>query len=60
MSKVTKHTKVRSYDGVEGKRRQVWCPNCHAPSVVYNFTWQERECPECHVIIPKTDWEVLG
>ena len=60
VEKVTKQTKIRKYDGVARKRRQIFCPECGAPSLVYTFKWQTRECPECHVTSPKTKWEVLG
>ena len=43
VEKVTKQTKIRKYDGVARKRRQIFCPECGAPSLVYTFKWQTRE-----------------
>ena len=58
MNNVTKHTRVRKIDGVDEARRQIFCPTCSAPTVVYHFSWSAIECPHCHNDINKTEWEL--
>ena len=58
MNNVTKHTRVKKIDGVDEARRQIFCPTCSAPTVVYHFAWSALQCSYCENDINKTEWEL--
>jgi len=58
MKRVTKNTRVRKIEGADEARRQIFCPTCSAPTVVYHFAWSATQCGYCNNMINKTDWEL--
>src|SRR5210317_163169 len=36
--------------------REIYCPECNAPSTVYNFAWYSLKCHNCEEFVPAAGW----
>ena len=49
---------VNRYTRAGKSGKVIYCPNCNAPEIVYNFSWALATCPSCDTTSYKNDWLV--
>lgn len=50
----TKKVTMQTRAGQKGK--SVYCPHCHAESILYNFAFKALKCRHCNEEVLKQDW----
>ena len=47
---------VNRYTRAGKSGKVIYCPNCNAPEIVYNFSWALATCPSCDTTSYKHEW----